>query len=255
MKNTISVVIPTLDERRTIGNCINSLLNQTEKPLEIIIVDNGSKDNTQKVVKSLIKKYKKEMNIKLFSHPFGNQANAREFGVRKSKGTIIGSLDADACPNEEWVSTIKKYFKDKEIVGIGGKSKFRNKNNTFNFFYVWIYYLKIFFNIYCLGGGNSAFRKSSFLKVNGYKGLERLRKEKNIIFIKDDFFLSTKLKQEGKLKFCSDLNVTLLYRIRNKVSNQKILSQIKEVIRRVFLDAVYDFKIVSYIKTLNKIKS
>src|SRR3989339_61416 len=146
MQEKLSIIIPTLNEKKNIKNCLTSLLNQTEKPYEIIIVDNGSTDNTKEIAKKLEKKF-------------------------EEKGTIIGSLDADAVADKNWVSVIIKNFKDQKIVGIGGKSKFRNKGKIFNFFYISIYYLKLLGNLYCLGGGNSAFRKSAFISVKGYEGL------------------------------------------------------------------------------------
>lgn len=102
---------------------------------------------------------------------------------------------------------------------------------------------------YCLGGGNSAFRKSSFLSTNGYVGLEKLRKKENITHAKDDFFLSKKLEQKGRLKFCPDLNVTIQYRIRNNHTRRlPNNSSIKDIIRRTFLEINYDLKITRYFK-------
>lgn len=135
MDEKISVIIPTLNEEQNIPFCLESLLNQAEKPLEIIVVDNGSADNTKNIAKKFQNKFqKKGIDFKLFSYPKGNQTNARDYGVKKSKGTIIGSLDADALVNKDWISKIKKHFNDSDVVGIGGKSRFRNKGKIFNFF-------------------------------------------------------------------------------------------------------------------------
>ncbi len=253
MKETVSVVIPTLNEQDNIKSCLNSLANQIEKPFEIIVVDNGSSDKTRVVVSEIKSKLRKKgINLKLFYHPFGNQTNAREFGFKKSRGTIIGSLDAEACPSKDWISKIKKYFENPKIVGIGGKSSFRNKGWIFNFFNSVNYYLRIIINLYGIGGGNSAFRKAEFFSVKGFHGLEKLRKEKNIIFAKDDFFLSKKLEQKGRLKFCPDLKVTLLYRVRNKKTKKyKDKYYILDILKRIFLEIIYDYKITRYFKKNN----
>lgn len=245
--NTISVLIPTLNEENTIKNCLNSLLNQTEKPMEIIVVDNGSTDKTSFIVNSLKNKFKKnKMTLRLFYYPRGNQTNAREYGVKKSRGAIIGSLDADACAEKDWISKINEYFKTKEIVGIGGKSCFRNRGKIFNFLYKLGYYTRMILDLYCIGGGNSAFRKSVFFSVKGYSGLEKLRKEKNIKFPKDDYYLSKKLEMEGKLKFCPDLNVTLLQRVRNKKDYRRVSK--KDIIARFIYEVIYDYRIKNYFK-------
>lgn len=248
MKDEVSVIIPTLNEEKTIKDCLNDLLNQKQKPFEIIVVDNGSTDKTQNIVNSLKNKFKnKSMPLKLFYYPKGNQKDAREFGIRKAKGTIIGSLDADACPDSDWISKIKEHLKDKKIVGIGGKSRFRNKGLILNFFYTLTYYLRLVFNLYCLGGGNSAFRKSIFVSVKGYRGLDKLRKEKGIIYVKDDYFLSKNLERKGKLKFCPDLTVSLLYRVRRD-KNYKKSSSILDVLKRSTLEIIYDYRITRHFK-------
>src|SRR3989344_2614830 len=254
MTETVSVVIPALNEGKNIKSCLIKLLNQYEKPLEIIVVDNGSVDNTNITVQNLKKKFKGSgIELRIFYYPFGNQLNARAFGIKKSRGTIIGSLDAEANPNNKWVKKIKEYFKDPKIVGIGGKSSFRNKGIVLNFFYGISYYLRFVINTYCLGGGNSAFRKSTFIYVGGYNGLEKLREEKKIKYVKDDFYLSKKLGEDGKLKFSPDLKVSLLYRIRNKNDKKyKYKYSIKEVLTRVFLEIYYDYQINKYFKDKKK---
>ena len=253
-KETISIIIPTLNEEKIIGNCLDSLLEQTKKPLEVIIIDNGSADKTLSTVKSYISKFKMEkIALKIFLHAKGNQTNARDFGVRKSRGSIIGSLDADACPDKNWVSSIIKNLKDQKIIGIGGKSRFRNKGFLFNLGYIAYYYLRPIIGLYCIGGGNSAFRKDAFLKVRGYNGLEELRKKKKIYHAKDDFFLSKKFEQIGKIRFCPDMNVTLLSRVRKNRDTAKT-TRIGGIIKRVFFEIIDDRKITLYIKSIKKNK-
>ena len=255
MTDKVSVIIPTLDESKNIENCLNCLLNQTKKPLEIIVIDNGSADKTREIVVSLKRKFgKRGIALKLFYYSRGNQTNARDFGVRKARGEIMGSLDADALAQKDWVSKIEGYFKDAKIVGIGGKSKFRNRGKTFNLLYLWTYYFKLIFKLYCIGGNNSAFRKSAFLSVKGYNGLEKLRKTENILYAKDDYFLSKKLEQIGKINFCSDLNVTLLQRVREtKKESWKEKYSVGDTFNRIIREIIYDYKINKYFNEKKKL--
>lgn len=252
MGETVSVIIPTLNEEQNISGCLLSLINQSEKPFEVVIVDNGSSDGTRDIARGFKEKFKnKNVRFKLFYYPRGNQTNARDFGIRKSKGTIIGSLDADAFADENWVFEILKNFESEEVIGIGGKSKFRNRGRVFNFFYSLSYYLRLLSGLYCLGGGNSAFRKSPFLSVGGYNGLSKLKKERKIKYAKDDFFLSKKLERKGKLKFCPSLNVMLQYRIRNShIKNIPIKISFMNILKRLFLEINYDIKITKYFREL-----
>ena len=250
MVDKISVVIPTLNEENNIRECLYHLLNQVKKPYEIVVVDNGSTDKTTEIVKSLQEKFRRnKINLKLFYCLNGNQKSARELGVKKSTGSIIGSLDADSLADKRWIITIHNYFRDKNLVGIGGKSHFRNKGFLFNLFYTVNYYIRILLNLYCIGGGNSAFRRSAYISVRGYSGLEYLRKKKNISHAKDDYFLSKSIEQIGKIKFCEDLNVSLLYRIRNKKKRSSFV--LIAVLKRAFFEVLYDYRINAYFKERN----
>jgi glycosyltransferase involved in cell wall biosynthesis len=91
----ISVVVPTYNRADTIGYCINSILNQTYKNLEIIIVDDLSIDNTNDKVKEI-----NDNRIRYISltNKVGAQA-ARNKGIKESKGRWIAFLDSD----DEWL--------------------------------------------------------------------------------------------------------------------------------------------------------
>jgi glycosyltransferase involved in cell wall biosynthesis len=81
----ISVIIPTYNEARYITGCIDSLKKQTLKPLEIIIVDDGSIDNTRELVSGCV----------LFKQRHQGAGSARNLGASKAKGDILVFVDAD----------------------------------------------------------------------------------------------------------------------------------------------------------------
>lgn len=104
----LSIVIPVYNEEKSIGACLDSLLGQTLKPKEIIIIDDGSTDKTCKVVK----KYP----VKLLKQNHQGPGPARNLGVKKSRGDIIVFVDADM--------TFDKKFLEKLTLPIKkGKSK------------------------------------------------------------------------------------------------------------------------------------
>ncbi|RKD27580.1 Glycosyl transferase family 2 [Caminicella sporogenes DSM 14501] len=86
----VSVIIPTYNYEKFIHNAIDSILNQTFKDYEIIIVDDGSTDNTAEI----IKKYNNE-KISYFYKENRGPAAARNLGIKKAKGDYICFLDAD----------------------------------------------------------------------------------------------------------------------------------------------------------------
>lgn len=95
---TVSVVIPTHNRAHLLERAINSVLNQTYEVFEIIVVSDGSQDNTDAVMAIIQEKDKK---VKYYSYSPARGANhARNVGIDNARGEIVGFLDDD----DEWVS-------------------------------------------------------------------------------------------------------------------------------------------------------
>lgn len=90
----ISVIVPAYNIEEYIGKCIDSLANQTFNDIEIIIVNDGSKDNTEDVIKKRIAEYP-DKNIILYTKENGGLSDARNFGISKATGEYIAFLDGD----------------------------------------------------------------------------------------------------------------------------------------------------------------
>jgi glycosyltransferase involved in cell wall biosynthesis len=88
----ISVVIPTYNRARTILRTVNSVLNQTLQPFEIIIVDDGSSDETVSILEAV-------KELKIISQANKGVSAARNIGIGQAKGMWIALLDSD----DEWV--------------------------------------------------------------------------------------------------------------------------------------------------------
>ncbi|NTV97592.1 MAG: glycosyltransferase family 2 protein [Chlorobiaceae bacterium] len=93
-KMNISVVIPLYNKRDSVRRAIQSVLNQTFKPLEIIVVDDGSTDDSAHVVRSLGIK-----NLRLIHQDNAGVSSARNTGIKSAEGEWIAFLDAD----DEWM--------------------------------------------------------------------------------------------------------------------------------------------------------
>lgn len=87
---TFSVIIPTYNRAGWISKTIESILNQTHQDFEIIVVDDGSRDNTDEIVKSI-----KDPRITYFKTVNQERGAARNFGRSKSKGDYIVYIDSD----------------------------------------------------------------------------------------------------------------------------------------------------------------
>jgi cellulose synthase/poly-beta-1,6-N-acetylglucosamine synthase-like glycosyltransferase len=184
----ISVVVPTYNEERSIGQCLTAVKNQTfpQKDYEIIVVDNNSTDKTTQIVSKI--------RVKIFSEKMQGYVFALRKGCSRAKGEIIVITDADTLVRKDWLEKIYQVFReDSQVAYLGGKAIFKPKT-----------FLSILiepvWNLGCwlLGFGpgfNLAFRKRVYREIGGF------RKEVN--FDTDvDFCL--RARKEGKSVFLWD---------------------------------------------------
>ncbi len=89
----ISVIVPVYNVEKYIEKCLNSLINQTLEEIEIIIVNDGTKDNSMKIVKRFQERYPKK--IVCLEKENGGLSDARNFAIPYAKGEYIAFLDSD----------------------------------------------------------------------------------------------------------------------------------------------------------------
>ena len=88
----VSVIVPVYNVEKYISKCLDSLVNQTLKNIEIIVVNDGTKDNSQEIVDRYVKKYS---NVKSYIKENGGLSSARNFGLEYAKGDYIAFVDSD----------------------------------------------------------------------------------------------------------------------------------------------------------------
>lgn len=111
----ISVVIPVYNGKKYIEKAIRSVALQTVPPYEIIVVDDGSTDDSALIVGELSKKYP----IKLFQKENAGQSSARNYGVRFSNGDLIAFLDQDDIWYPNHLEELVKPFLENSYPEIG----------------------------------------------------------------------------------------------------------------------------------------
>jgi glycosyltransferase involved in cell wall biosynthesis len=111
---TVSIVIGVYNGADKISRCLESLLNQTypADAYEIIVVENGSTDNTTEIVK----KYP----VRLYHNSVRGLAPARNFGLAQSTGDIVATTDDDCIADPNWLTELVKPYADPEVGGVGG---------------------------------------------------------------------------------------------------------------------------------------
>lgn len=125
MKNNpvISVIIPAYNEKRDIINCIDSLKAQIYKPLEIIIVDDGSSDSTLKLLKRI-------KGIKIVKQEHLGPGAARNKGAKKARGEILVFMDADMTFERKFIDKLTLPIREGKAIGTFSKEEFVSNNEN-----------------------------------------------------------------------------------------------------------------------------
>ncbi|MDD3392065.1 MAG: glycosyltransferase [Bacilli bacterium] len=89
----ISVIVPVYNVEQYLEKCLTSLINQTLEDIEIIIVNDGSPDNSQQIIDKYVSKYPDK--IKSFIKENGGLSDARNYGITKATGEYIAFIDSD----------------------------------------------------------------------------------------------------------------------------------------------------------------
>lgn len=88
----LSIVVPIYNVEKYLKQCLDSLVNQTLSNIEIILVNDGSTDNSEAICQSYAER---DGRIKLFSKPNGGLSDARNYGIQKVTSPIVGFVDSD----------------------------------------------------------------------------------------------------------------------------------------------------------------
>ncbi|MDQ0476623.1 glycosyltransferase [Chryseobacterium sp. MDT2-18] len=89
----ISIIVPVYQVEKYLRKCLDSLVNQTLKDIEILVVNDGSPDQSQKIIDEFQEQF--PLKIKSFIKENGGLSDARNFGLDKATGEFIGFVDSD----------------------------------------------------------------------------------------------------------------------------------------------------------------
>ena len=111
----VSIIVPVLNEQSTIGDLLRSLakLNYPREKTEILVVDSGSSDNTQQIVR----RFQIPLLIEVKKH---TSYAARNLGISKSSGDIIAFTDGDCIVSPSWLNDLVDGFADPKVGGVAG---------------------------------------------------------------------------------------------------------------------------------------
>jgi len=187
LSTKISIIIPARNEQENIGNCLQSIIEQSYPAhlFEVLVVDDHSTDNTAAIIKSYASHNVKLISLKDFIS--ANEINsykkkAIEISIQQSNGELIVTSDADCIFPKNWLTTIASFYETKRPVfivmpvlisygkkmievfqsldfmtlqGITGASVHKKFHSMCN-------------------GANLAYTKEAFIAVNGFKGIDNI---------------------------------------------------------------------------------
>lgn len=121
----VSVIIPVFNEAKVIDGCLNSLKKQNYGDLEIIIIDDGSTDQTPEIVS--------KFPVKLLKQNHLGPGVARNLGANEARGQILVFVDADMEFDPEFISKLVEPIIQKKAIGTFSKEEFvLNKDNIWS---------------------------------------------------------------------------------------------------------------------------
>ena len=241
MNDLVSIVVAAYNGSKTIQKCIDSILKQDYKNTEIIVINDGSTDNTKEV----LKKYKDK--IKLINQKNNGLAITRNVGLKEARGKYLLYVDQDDFIKEDLVSNcLAKIVKEKsdcvifsyyEIYNSKNKKKYKtklidsntpNRDNLWQYGYVWNkFYKKSIIDKYDLKfldkidiTDDIIFNSTYFLKIN------------KISFITEPLyyynkFLYPTLSSDYKENYIEFIEMSINYKV-NLVNNYNKDNELKK---------------------------
>jgi cellulose synthase/poly-beta-1,6-N-acetylglucosamine synthase-like glycosyltransferase/peptidoglycan/xylan/chitin deacetylase (PgdA/CDA1 family)/spore germination protein YaaH len=122
----VSIIVPGYNEELTAPKTVANLLLSDYPDIEIVFVDDGSKDNTFRNIES---QYGNHPKVKVLTKPNGGKASALNYGIGFASGEILVCIDADTVLNPDAISRMVAYFDDLEVAAVAGNVKVGNRKN------------------------------------------------------------------------------------------------------------------------------
>ena len=113
MKPLITIIVPVRNEEKTIKKCLQSLKSLNYPNYEVIVVNDGSTDGTEKILKQFD-------TIAVLNTEGVGPSMARNLAIEKAKGEYLAFTDGDCLIDKEWLNQLLTYFTDPNVMGVGG---------------------------------------------------------------------------------------------------------------------------------------
>ena len=170
----VSIIVPAYNEEVNIERTINNLLQQTYPALQIIFVDDGSRDDTYKIVSET---FAAVQNVQAHTKPNGGKASALNYGINLADSEYIVCVDADTQLKPDAVMQLMKKFSNDKVGAVAGNVKVGNEVNMITRWQSIEYITSQNFDrrafdlLHCITvvpGAIGAFKKEAVIKAGGF---------------------------------------------------------------------------------------
>jgi cellulose synthase/poly-beta-1,6-N-acetylglucosamine synthase-like glycosyltransferase/peptidoglycan/xylan/chitin deacetylase (PgdA/CDA1 family)/spore germination protein YaaH len=122
----VTVLIPAFNEEKVIVKTVERILASDYPDLDVLVIDDGSKDHTAFITRS---HFVKDKRVRLISIPNGGKANALNVGLAAAENDIVVALDADTQFNPDTIRRLARWFADETVGAVAGNAKVGNRVN------------------------------------------------------------------------------------------------------------------------------
>ncbi|MBQ2873323.1 MAG: glycosyltransferase [Bacilli bacterium] len=262
----VSIIIPAYNVENYIDKCLNSLVKQSLKDIEIIVVNDGSTDNTQKVIDKYAKKYS---NVIALEKENGGVSEARNLGLKKATGKYIGFLDSDDWIDKDMYKKLyqKAISEDFDIVACDTEAIFPDKKQyiSSNIKNDFVSNKELMIDAYAVIW-NKIYKKDLIKEITFKKGMNFCEdveflymvysKAKKIGVIHEP--LHNYLQREGSLTYVYDKKLYKLIEAMDDIieyyKKNEIFDEYKEELEYTYVRYLYATFIKRMAKTKNKLE-
>ncbi|WP_375395952.1 polysaccharide deacetylase family protein [uncultured Sphingomonas sp.] len=122
----VTVMIPAFNEEQVIERAVRGVLASTEVEIEVIVIDDGSRDATGRIVRDA---FSNDDRVRLLTLPNGGKARALNRGLEVARGEIVIALDADTQFEPTTIARLARWFVDPALGAVAGNAKVGNRVN------------------------------------------------------------------------------------------------------------------------------